>query len=276
MRLLNASTLKLHEFFGDSIPPYAILSHRWEEQEVTFQDLQDGRGHRMKGWSKIIGCCQQAVEDGFEYAWIDSCCIDKSSSAELSEAINSMYSWYEAAVLCYAYLSDVRISSHYFDSREYPFSCSQWFTRGWTLQELLAPEMVIFFDMHWKEIGTKATLANDIKTITGIDDLNAIHSASVAQKMSWAARRETTRIEDRAYSLMGLFNVNMPTLYGEGERAFLRLQQEIIRTTEDQSIFAWTSHQRWSGLLARSPSSFIDSGDILQGTGEPATGGYWT
>lgn len=169
-----------------------------------------------------------------------------------------MYRWYQESQVCYAYLCDVHIGDQQPD-----FHMSQWFTRGWTLQELLAPNMIIFFDKVWTELGTKASLSKAIKRITGINDLYNFQSASVAQKMSWAARRETTRIEDRAYSLMGLFDINMPTLYGEGERAFLRLQLEIIRITEDHSIFAWTSNRYQSGLLASSPSSFLESGNVL-------------
>jgi hypothetical protein len=177
-----------------------------------------------------------------------------------------MYRWYQDSQICYAYLCDVPTGDH--TSDEHPdFNSSSWFTRGWTLQELLAPNMIVFFDKAWGEIGTKASLSQDIKRITGIDDLYNFRSASVAQKMSWAARRETTRVEDRAYSLMGIFNINMPTLYGEGERAFQRLQHEIIKITEDQSIFAWASDEGRSGLFASSPSSFLKSGNIIQLSG---------
>jgi hypothetical protein len=135
-----------------------------------------------------------------------------------------MYRWYQESQVCYAYLCDVPAGDVVGGDQLSDFRNSQWFTRGWTLQELLAPNMIIFFDKAWGEIGTKASLSKPIKVITGIDDLYNFRSASVAQKMSWAARRKTTRVEDRAYSLMGIFNIHMPTLYGEGERAFLRLQ----------------------------------------------------
>jgi hypothetical protein len=156
-------------------------------------------------------------------------------------------------------------------------SRSKWFTRGWTLQELLAPKTVVFFDQDWVDIGTKSSLAPLISAVTGIKDLFLFKTASVAQKMSWAAKRETTRVEDRAYCLMGLFEVNMPLLYGEGEKAFLRLQLEILRTTDDESIFAWTEDGKpdslrksaiWEsrGLLASSPTEFGFSGDVQRRT----------
>lgn len=261
MRLLNTSTLELEEFFGDDVPDYAILSHRWESEEVTFQDVKAGRGVNMAGYSKIVGCCKQAKADGWQYAWVDSCCIDKTSSAELSEAINSMFMWYREAQVCYAYLGDVP----FMDPNESLFGQSKWFSRGWTLQELLAPAIIIFFDQNWNDIGTKSTLRNLITSITGITYLFDFEVASAAQKMSWAARRQTTRVEDQAYCLMGLFGVHMPLLYGEGQNAFLRLQLEILKLSDDESIFAWTTaSDRISGLLAPNPSCFVDSGDIIR------------
>jgi hypothetical protein len=142
MRLIEASTYKLHEFSGDRIPSYAILSHRWEKQEVSLSDLENGKGFEMAGFAKIRGCCTQAALDGFQYVWIDTCCIDKTSSADLSEAINSMYQWYRNAQVCYAYLSDALKGGQ----GNKHFSKSKWFTRGWTLQELLAPSFLVFYD----------------------------------------------------------------------------------------------------------------------------------
>ncbi|KAF4636394.1 hypothetical protein G7Y89_g1702 [Cudoniella acicularis] len=274
MHLLNTSTLDLHEFFGDDIPPYAILSHRWKTEEISFQDLQTGLGLEIKeGFSKIKGCCAQAVLDGWEYAWVDSCCIDKTSSAELSEAINSMFQWYKDSQVCYVYMSDVptglRWDQHLAASSE--FRLSKWWARGWTLQELLAPKDVIFYDCQWEEIGTKKSLEILISSVSGISrsHLMDYEQASVAQKMSWASKRHTTRVEDQAYSLIGLFQVHMPPLYGEGQRAFHRLQLEILANSDDESIFAW----EWAssnpdsvppglGLLADSPHRFLNSGNI--------------
>ncbi|KAL2070351.1 hypothetical protein VTL71DRAFT_13377 [Oculimacula yallundae] len=259
MRLLNTTTFKLHTFFDNDVPKYVILSHRWDAEEVTFQDLESGRGPDMPSYAKIQGCCSQARNEGWEYVWIDSCCIDKSSSAELSEAINSMFKWYEQAQICYAYLSDV-------DSRLFPISFqlreSAWFTRGWTLQELLAPANVVFYDKMWIDIGTKRSLKDDISSITGIRDLWKYQYCCAAEKLSWASRRKTTRIEDEAYCLMGLFDINMPLLYGEGEKAFRRLQEAIMMSSEDQSLFAWTSLDGRGAFLAPSTECFMDSYNI--------------
>jgi hypothetical protein len=275
MRLLNTTTGRLEEFIGENIPSYAILSHRWEDEEVTFKDLenlQDGGKCKKKGYSKIQGCCNQAVADGYEWVWIDSCCIDKSSSAELSEAINSMFRWYKGAQVCYAYLSDVK---YLLDEDWIPimpglgletqstFYHSKWFRRGWTLQELLAPKQLVFYNKDWGHLGTKFGLKWIVSEITGIRDMENFMNASVAQKLSWASNRETTRVEDRAYSLFGLFGVNLPPLYGEGQNAFLRLQLEILRTSDDESIFAWLDSEDVSGgPLARSPNAFKACGDI--------------
>jgi hypothetical protein len=174
-----------------------------------------------------------------------------------------MYSWYKASEVCYAYLADVRRGATLSDD----LRKSQWFTRGWTLQELLAPRSVVFFDNDWIDVGTKLSLEEIISEITGIDDFVNFRTACVAQKMSWTAKRETTRIEDEAYCLLGLFDVNMPPLYGEGRKAFMRLQLEILKTSDDESIFVWYDELREldprpSGLLADSPECFRHSGRI--------------
>ncbi|KAH7924778.1 HET-domain-containing protein, partial [Leucogyrophana mollusca] len=241
MRLLNTRTLKLEDH--PRVPEYAILSHRWGEEEVCFPDINGAHAPNLKGYSKIERCCAQALRDGHQYVWVDTCCIDKSSSAELSEAINSMYHWYREAQVCYAHLDDV-CSDEDPSSEDSGFSLSEWFMRGWTLQELIAPETVIFFAKDWVEIGSKISLISTIAGITAVDEdvllgTLPLKDVSVAKKMSWASWRETTRVEDRAYSLMGLFGVNMPLIYGEGKNAFARLQGEIMRKSTDQSIFAW-------------------------------------
>ncbi|KAM3075370.1 hypothetical protein ACMFMG_007190 [Clarireedia jacksonii] len=263
MWLIETKSLTLHHFLGSDIPPYAILSHRWETSEVSFSDFQNGKGPGMTGWEKILHCCAQAVKDGWNYAWIDTCCIDKNSSAELSEAINSMFEWYRKAEICYAYLSDVPSADDNHSKKGSAFRNSAWFTRGWTLQELLAPPWLEFFDQNWVKIGTKSSLGSLIKSITNISHLSNFDAASVAQKMSWASKRQTSRLEDQAYCLMGLFDVNMPLLYGEGQKAFLRLQLEILSSTDDDSLFAWEDfHGASGGLLANSPILFSDCGDI--------------
>lgn len=199
MRLINAKYLTIHEFFGSAIPPYAILSHRWEGHEVTFQEVQSNTDRSLPLFSKIRGCCAQAVSDGWEWAWIDSCCIDKMSSAELSEAINSMFRWYREAQACYAYLSDVPGGGDWEirQRQDSAFRNSQWFTRGWTLQELLAPDSVIFFDQSWEDIGTRSSMEDLLSDITGIDYFEHYENASIAQKMSWASPRKDKRPEKK-------------------------------------------------------------------------------
>lgn len=267
MRLLDTETHKLVEFQDDRVPLYAILSHTWEEDEVSFQDIEGDSWKHKKGHAKILKACERAREDGFDYIWIDTCCIDKKSSAELSEAINSMFRWYQESAVCYAYLADVQYSIKDSIIPDYEFVFSRWFTRGWTLQELIAPSVVIFLDNSWRELGSKEALQRRISYSTNIpssfllgDDLE---KASVAQRMSWAAKRTTTRVEDLAYCLMGIFNVNMPLLYGEGEMAFIRLQEEILKYSGDHSLFVWSSADDRGGILATSPSAFSKSSQII-------------
>ena len=272
MRLLDTSTLELHEYFDDNIPKYAILSHTWGEEEVSFHDLQNKKPEHLdgsKGYMKIKACCALAASEGYKYVWIDTCCIDKTSSAELSEAINSMYRWYRDAGICYAFLVDVWIGKeNKYSSRVIQEFCeSRWFTRGWTLQELLAPQTMCFFDKDWRRLGDKVTLEREMSSITGIQRSHIVKhtSASAAQKMSWASGRKTTRVEDMAYSLMGIFDVNMPLLYGEGRHAFIRLQHEIVKISDDESIFAWKDDRLLeSGMFAQSPKAFAKSRDLVQ------------
>ncbi|KAF5343208.1 hypothetical protein D9758_013440 [Tetrapyrgos nigripes] len=274
MRLLNTHSLKLKSFFGDDIPPYAILSHTWgkTEDEVTFQDMMaEGRSvaKGKAGYKKIRRACQYAQKYMFKWIWIDSCCINKESSAELSEALNSMYAHYEDAQVCYVYLEDAVCSEDIRDAGS-EFRHCKWFTRGWTLQELLAPSYVVFLDQDWKMIGTRYSLADVISAITSIPVSvfrdGDFDKFSVAQKMSWAAPRQTTRPEDMAYCLLGIFRVSMSPIYGEGgARAFMRLQQEIINISDDRSIFAWVAPYGENGprgLLARSPAEFRISGEV--------------
>ncbi|KAI0543841.1 heterokaryon incompatibility protein-domain-containing protein [Xylaria curta] len=289
MRLLHTNqpnALQLIEVSEEFAPKYAILSHTWGREEVTFQDIQAfGRWQRSQsqtvsiiqaktGFAKIQKAAALAAEHGFDFIWVDTCCIDKTSSAELSEAINSMFRWYKKASICYAYMEDVENGSH--DNKAGSFRLlyqhSRWFTRGWTLQELIAPEDVMFYGKDWCYLGSKAydehvriSLAN----ITGINVrvLEAIvppSEMSIAARMKWASRRKTTRPEDAAYCLMGLFDVNMPLLYGEGTKAFIRLQEEILKGSHDHSIFIWSvpdddTNGALSGLLAESPQYFINA-----------------
>ena len=247
LHLLPDGGIVPREFTGTDIPPYAILSHTWHvdnSQEVTLRDLEGGVANTKLGHQKIEFCAKQALADGLEYCWVDTCCIDKTSSAELSEAINSMFRWYQQAAICYVYLLDLDR-----DAFEKDFSClgaCRWFSRGWCLQELLAPKRLHCYSSDWSYIGSKSTLRDLICDITKIDldvleDPSLLYTKPIARRMSWAARRITTRPEDMAYSLLGLFDVQMPMLYGEGSKAFVRLQEEIIKKSNDFSILAWRS-----------------------------------
>jgi hypothetical protein len=283
MRLLNTRTRHFEEFVDGHIAPYAILSHTWEGQEVSFSDMANSANDLTgkHGYEKIDSACLQAQQHRpvLEYVWIDTCCIDKSSSGELAEAINSMYNWYARAEVCYAYLSDLKATAPLDDLHK-----CRWFERGWTLQELIAPKIMVFFDKAWNKRGTKEDLVERLSQITGIDEDILLHrrplsSVSVAQKMSWAAGRQTTRIEDTAYCLLGIFGVHLPFLYGEGHRAFRRLQDTIVSSVPDLSIFAWRLHptpcpanpaesnsqrREYCGVYAPSPSAFSSSRSFVK------------
>ncbi|KAF2996342.1 hypothetical protein E8E14_004893 [Neopestalotiopsis sp. 37M] len=272
MWLIHTETLRL--VFHDECPEdqYAILSHTWEEDEVSFQDFKDLSSARLKkGFSKIDSTVRKARDHDLEWAWVDTCCIDKSSSAELSEAINSMYKWYQKSAICYVFLSDLPSS---LEPRQQAFRQCRWWTRGWTLQELIAPKHLRFYDQNWERFGSRSTLLREIETITGIPPSvydGSLNEFCVAKRLSWASRRTTTRTEDIAYCLLGLFDINMPLIYGEGEKAFLRLQEEICKSIPDLTIFAWTTQpspktylptQNFRGLLASHPVEFAGCGYV--------------
>jgi hypothetical protein len=225
---------------GD-VPAYAILSHTWGKEEVIFQDMEVNvdmsKTVSKAGWRKIEFCAKQAAADGLEYFWIDTCCIDKKNAVELSAAINSMFRWYEKATRCYVYLSDVSTldsgqNGHSNSAWEAAFTKSRWFTRGWTLQELIAPTHVDFFSSNGERLGNKLSLEVLIHSVTSIA-MNALRgdplsSFSIHERMSWAERRNTSLKEDKAYCLLGIFDVSMSPIYGEGEeKAVRRLRHEI-------------------------------------------------
>lgn len=276
---------------GFTAPAYAILSHIWAEEEVSFTDLQDvEKAKGQRGWEKIACACRQALTDGLTLIWADVCCIDKSSSAELSEAINSMFTWYQSAAVCYVLLADFKVSvmlrddmpgiERWLDSSDVKtedemettdeigfyavvagawktddtveslnrFRACKWWTRGWTLQELLAPGVVQFYDQDWRHTGRLFDMLAIVSQIARIETGVLFHTTplwevNVATRMSWASQRMTTRPEDEAYCLLGIFDINMPMLYGEGSRAFARLQEEIMKVSTDLSIFAWDLHE---------------------------------
>ena len=251
MRLLKRTPdhdLQLVLVNDDHPPPYAILSHTWSEgQEVTYDELVAGTGKDKTGYAKILFCVDRAADDGIEYCWVDTCCIYKSAQQELQTAINSMYRWYQGAAKCYAYLSDVQVPQEVGDAQAFPISWAQafrkskWFTRGWTLQELLAPASVEFFSEEGKRLGSRISLEREVCEITKVP-VEAIRGQrlvdfSIDERLSWAAKRTTTLKEDRVYCLLGIFGVYLLLIYGEGEAyAELRLREEIQKRQEGKSI----------------------------------------
>lgn len=261
--LIDTTTLTL-QYVPRSDEAYAILSHTWGSaaEEVTYQEMvaptRSESTLSKPGYHKIVQTCEIArTQYQLRWAWIDTCCIDKSSSAELSEAINSMFRWYRDAFVCFAYLADM-------DENPTSFQRSRWFTRGWTLQELIAPGDLVFFDGDWNFRGTKSSMGSQISFATGIpagvlENSIMLHDIPVAVRLSWASKRETTRDEDLAYCLLGIFDVNIPMLYGEGTKAFMRLQEAILSQSADMSLFLWTDRllaQQYTGLFAYAPSCF--------------------
>ncbi|KAI0149475.1 heterokaryon incompatibility protein-domain-containing protein [Xylariaceae sp. FL1272] len=295
MRLLHTKSYRLKEFLGPEFPEYAILSHTWGEEEILYSDVvrdnvatsaiqnpgdapmilepSQPSWSQKHGGPKVLRSAQLALEKGYDYIWIDTCCIDKSSSAELSEAINSMFKWYSSAKECFAYLVDYKLSSAG-SSFEY-LEKSRWFQRGWTLQELIAPSSVLFFDQHWNFVGTRLSLCHQLHEITSIppsvleresdSDMYRWHylrSHSVSNKMKWAIGRRTTREEDMAYCLLGIFNVNMPLLYGEGSKAFTRLLKKIVKEGGDQTLLCW-DRRSTAQFLPKSPEAYATKLDIV-------------
>jgi hypothetical protein len=258
MRLLeckNDGELSLTQFFDD-IPQYAILSHTWGPEEVTFRDMIEGNGVSRTGFDKIQFCGEQARRDGLRYFWVDTCCIDKSSSAELAEAINSMFRWYRNAAKCYVFLSDVpRADIDTTDqSQQLPWESalrtSRWFTRGWTLQELIAPTSVEFFSKNRTFLGDRKSLEQHICEITRIPSKalqgSPLAEFSLTERMLWAETRQTTREEDMAYSLLGIFDIYMPLIYGEGRTNAVGRLQEAIDRKEKGMIYS--SYLVWNKL----------------------------
>ncbi len=335
MRLLNVSTLEIESGFPDvdlsdsknqlwynasnsrPRPRYSILSHRWAEEEITFQNFNQYKDllHSMKSSGqvelpsgstalnvqvlmssihKVVGACKQTrAATGNQltpanYIWIDTVCINKEDGDETRLAINSMFRWYAEADMCFVYLADV-IWYNPQDSIN-QFRASQWFRRGWTLQELIASRNIQFFDRDCRYMGSKTDLADIISAASEISPqhlLGDFRTASLGQKMSWLARRETKYIEDRAYCMLGIFGVFLDPRYGQGDREFARLQIEIVKTWDkttpfDETLFAWTTDKVVSsGLFAPAPSCFENCSDVVfvpgftKGRGTIATGAFW-
>ncbi|KAK6860604.1 hypothetical protein PG995_004240 [Apiospora arundinis] len=321
MRLLQTGQYKLFEAtdIPSPFPQYAILSHTWisPKEEITYQDFKQRRTdlengvYKQNGWAKLQKYCDRAARDGWEWAWMDTCCIDKTNPADTSESINAMFRWYQSADICYAYLDDVRadeafgrsvpvdcdlddiantanvanLGGHFHDALTSSLISANWFTRGWTLQELLAPPYLVFVDQSWRRIGTRESWSTEIRKASRIEARHLTHftptdftSCSIAMRLSWASRRNTTVEEDESYSLLGLFGISLPLIYGEGKwRAFNRLQNELIKVYNDDSIFAWkfdrlsmrrltgskqAAHGQGIGILAPSIREYWDASYI--------------
>ncbi|KAL6153466.1 hypothetical protein ACJQWK_11234 [Exserohilum turcicum] len=264
MRLLHLDApgrLILTDFRGKPIPPYAILSHRWGDSEILIEDIFNGNYKKKEeGYQKLRFCAEQAAQDGLQYFWIDTCCIDRWNNSERSKAINSMFQWYKNAVRCYVFLSDVSASTSTSTStgsilcRDWNVSLrrSKWFTRGWTLQELIAPASVEFFSCEGQRIGDKASLDQLLHSITGIPLAalrnHPLNQFSTSERMRWVSGRETTETEDMVYCLLGLLGVSMPATYGEGrESALERLQAEVERAGRAPSIIPFARNKSFVG-----------------------------
>nr|ADA68832.1 truncated HET-R [Podospora anserina] len=254
MRLLerdDTGDFHLKDLPSNAIPPYAILSHTWGDEEVLFKDLVDGTGRKNAGYAKVQFCGDQAWRDGLKHFWIDTCCIDKSDAVELQHALNSMFQWYRNATKCYVYLTDVSTRKWDADGNsgwELAFRTCRWFTRGWTLQELIAPTIVEFFSKECERLGDKKSLEREIHDITGIP-LKALQGRplsdfSIAERMAWIEKRDTKFEEDKAYSLFGIFDVHIPVIYGEGKQKALKRLRDKIR--EDYLCLAklWSADPR--------------------------------
>ncbi|KAF2807550.1 HET-domain-containing protein [Mytilinidion resinicola] len=257
MRLLQLGhypSFSLAEFTEDEIPPYAILSHTWgpDGDEVTYKDIIDGTGSGKAGYDKLRFCAVQAKNDGLGYCWIDTCCIDKTNAAELTESINSMFRWYQNAIKCYVFLADVSIPGGE-DDRDSLLRKSRWFTRGWTLQELIAPQCVEFFSRKRERLRDRKSLEKQIHQVAGIS-VHALRGEplsrfTIDERMSWAANRITKRPEDKVYSLLGIFDIHMEAIYGEGEHhASRRLLRELERYSGNHQLKMLFSKHRTAKL----------------------------
>ncbi|KAF9474805.1 hypothetical protein BDN70DRAFT_769036, partial [Pholiota conissans] len=247
---------------------YAILSHKWlrgTPGEITYDLWMKGSlDPKSAGYKKLAGFCRTAWKEyGLALVWMDTICINKDSSSELDESIRSMYAWYERADICIVYLSETHTTTHIPDDT--------WFTRGWTLQELIAPKKLKFYSAEWNRL---AQDNNDDKkdpiilsfiehaTMLSSEELAGRLNVPLSRKMQWAASREVTREEDIAYSLMGIFDVSISIAYGEGvSRAFLRLLEEIMKNhIGAKDLFNWAGGVTGNGnthLLPPSPKYYL-------------------
>jgi hypothetical protein len=269
LELTGSGEFSLTKDYIEKIPRYAILSHTWgeDDEEITFDDFITGAGRSKIGYKKIQFCGEQAAKDGLRYFWVDTCCINKSNYTELSEAINSMFRWYQGAVKCYVYLSDVSTRGSGADESLsksmwiLEFRQSRWFTRAWTLQELIAPITVEFFSLEGERLGDKRSLEATLQEITGIPvevfQGDALAQYPVDRRMLWAAERTAKRREDEAYCLLGIFDIYMPLNYGEGRvNAFNRLKEAIYKRSNSK----FGGENNCNSALVQPPSCLVNTG----------------
>lgn len=276
----DGSLTLTRDFPTRETPPYAILSHTWspnEDNEVHYHDMIRGTASIKPGFQKLLFCSQQAAADGFDHFWIDTCCINKASEPELSQAIRSMYRWYQNAEICYVYLSDVHNDAR--DPAGIDVDAlirSQWFERGWTVQELIAPYYVEFYSSAGKLLGSKDGLQDFISLKTGIPSA-ALQGKKMsyftrAERLSWLERRYTRREEDMVYAAFGFFDVHIPIMYGEGiKNARERLERALASREARNCPSFWyrISMFTLSGLVAMSYD--FDSRQYVLGSEEPAS-----
>ncbi|KAK7462337.1 hypothetical protein VKT23_007938 [Stygiomarasmius scandens] len=235
-RLIDTQSLKLVDFKqGSPIPHYAILSHKWSDEEVGFQEFKQPskKTARKSGYRKILNACEQARLDNLDYLWIDTCCINQEDQGDVHRNIKSMFAYYQNSRICYAYLFDILGPGNNLGS-------SQWFDRAWTLQELIAPPDVFFFNHSWLYVGRRSQRPREIGNVTGIPNAVLrgdvrVHDVDVAERMSWSILRESTRPQDRAYCLLGILGVSIEPDYSENVlTAFDRLQSAFVRQYPDK------------------------------------------
>ncbi|KAK7965197.1 hypothetical protein PG988_010201 [Apiospora saccharicola] len=258
MRLIDCETLELKEFNEIDVPEYVILSHTWGSEEVSFEEMTSpakGRHRAKEGFHKISLFASVAARHDFRYIWVDTCCIRKDSSSELSEAINSMYTWYKNARRCYVYLNDVDSDS------EEEFKRCRWLSRGWTLQELIAPEDVFFYSKHGEMLFAKEHRLGELSALTGISQEHCVENEMGGKEGN---------DEARGYGLLFAWDTRCQyadALWRGGQKAFIRLQEEVMKRSDDQSLFLWKkkeeSYTTYLGLLAPSPREFVDSPDVV-------------
>ncbi|KAK5703425.1 hypothetical protein LTR17_022109 [Elasticomyces elasticus] len=273
-RLISVRTLRLETFAPGETPPYAILSHTWEGEEVLYTELECGSAWEKAQYDKIRNTAKQARQDGHDYVWIDCSCINKHNAVELSEAINKV---------CYALLSDVtRSDDKVWDEAHTSLINCRYFSRGWTLQEMLAPRHVKFFAEDWTPLGLLSDISVLATRASGVPQkvLNGetkVAECSIAQRLSWASPRTTTKIEDTAYCLLGILGVSMDLRYGEGDQAFVRLQEAILMKSSDLSVLAWTDADpaKAIDLLAHSPLNFRNCHDVIHYATLEASSEHW-